>query len=87
MRTGEAQAVERLGAGGDILGGEVGLVGRGRQQRGDVRDGGAVAAGGVLGRVGDRRRKQAAQRVGDLVVGGAVEDEGGAGWVGGLCVH
>jgi hypothetical protein len=53
---GEAQAVHGPRVGGDIGGGEAGLVAGGGEQRGDVGDGGIVAADKVLRRVGDRRR-------------------------------
>jgi hypothetical protein len=69
-----------------ILGGEGGLVGIGRKQARDLRDGGIVAAGAVLGRVADRRRKRAAQGVDDLVVHVPGELEGEVG-LGGEMVH
>ena len=64
----EGQGVERLGAGGDELGGEAGLLGVGRQQGGGLGDGGVVAADEVFGGVGDRRRERGAEAVGKLVV-------------------
>ena len=64
----EGQGVERLGAGGDELGGEAGLLGVGRQQGGGLGDGGVVAADEVVGGVGDRRREGGAEAVGELVV-------------------
>ena len=45
----KGQGVERLGAGGDELGGQAGLLGVGRQQGGGLGDGGVVAAEEVLG--------------------------------------
>lgn len=79
---GYPQAVHRVGVGGDVLGGKVGLVGIGREQRGHVGDGGVVAAGEVLRRVGDRWRERAAEGVDDLIVGVPTELEGGVGWLG-----
>jgi hypothetical protein len=73
------QAVHRLGTGGDILCGDVGLVGIGGKQARDLGDGGIVAAGAVLGRGADRRRERAAQGVDDLVVHVAGELEGEVG--------
>jgi len=43
-----AAARERLGAGGDELGGEAGLLGVGRQQGDGLGDGGVVAADEVV---------------------------------------
>ena len=68
-----------MGAGCDVLGGEVGFVSVGWQQRGDLSDGGIVAAGEVLGRIGDGRRERGAEGMDDLVVGVAGELEGQVG--------
>ena len=85
---GQAQAVRRVGVGGDELGAERGLGGAGGQQAGDLGDGGMVAAGLVLWRVGDRRREQAAERVDKLVVGIPREEQGEVGRFGvGKRVH
>jgi hypothetical protein len=60
-------AFQGAGAGGDIGGGEVGLVGIGREEAGDLGDGGVVAADAILRRVGEGRER-GAQRVDELVV-------------------
>ena len=72
-----------LGVGGDVLGGEGGLVGVGGEQGGDQGDGGVVAAGEVFRGVGDRRREGGAEGVDELVVHVAGEEEGEVG-VGGV---
>ena len=81
MPAGETDAVHRLGAGGDVFGGEMGLVGIDGEQAGDAGDGVAVAPGDVLGRLA-HRRQGSAQGVHDHVAGVAgqlAEQIGGAG--------
>ena len=79
MLVGGALAVEGLGAGADVLGGDVGFLGVGREEGGDVGDGVDVAAGGVLRGVGDGGWECAPEGVDHLVVDGPGEE----GWVGG----
>jgi hypothetical protein len=79
---GYPQAVHRGGVGGDVLDGEVGLVGIDREQRGHVGDGGVVAAGEVLRCVGDRWRERAAEGVDELAAGVPGKVECGVGWLG-----
>ena len=80
---GAAQGIHRPGAGGDEMGGELGLGGVDRTERGDLADGGAVAIGTGLGRVGGGRGHEPIEPVEELAVGGlaAVMDgiEGGGG--------
>jgi hypothetical protein len=45
---GEAQAILPLLRGGDVLGGDIGLDGVGRNEGGDAGDGGVVAAGQIV---------------------------------------
>jgi len=58
-----------LGAGTDALRGETGHVGVGRQQGGDLIEGGLVAGEQCLLRIGERRRHQGGEGVDELVVG------------------
>ena len=56
------------GASGDIMGGDVTLLGIHRQQGGDLGDGGGVAGKYRLRRVGVRRGKQGSQGMNELLV-------------------
>ncbi len=73
--TEQAQHVLGLGAGGDALGGEIGLIGVDRQQRRDLGDGGVVSGAQRFGGVIERRRQQVGQGVDELVVqvGGEID--------------
>ena len=73
------QAFQGLGTGGDIQGGEVGVVGTGGEHRCDLGDGGIVAVDAGLRRVGDGRRQRGTEGVDELVVGVPGETEGGVG--------
>ena len=85
---GQSQAFHRLGVGGHILGGQRHLLGICGQQRGNLGDGGVVAAGEVFGGVGHRWRERGGERVDGLVVEVAGKLKGEVGRFGrGTVVH
>jgi hypothetical protein len=53
----------------EVTGGENGLGGIGRHERGDGRDGGVIAAGEIVRVVGNGRRQAEAERADEVVIG------------------
>ena len=85
---GAAHAVAGVEVAGDELAGEGGFGGVGRQQGGDLRDGGVVAAGDLLLGVGDRGRQRGVEVADQEVIGVPGEDEAEVGLLGGeIGVH